>query len=198
MSQTKTIKALVTPADAGRHYGLKISRNGMARCPFHNDTNPSLKLYDDHFYCFACGAHGDVIDLTAKMLGLNFTEAVRRLATDFGIGPNNDPPMGSLPQRPYLSQFRRDEMLCVSTLTEYERILRLWKQEYAPKTSDDPIDDRFIEACQMLDTVEYLADFLCAASLEERVKVVDDLRQNGLIDQLQQRMKGVNAIGRAA
>ena len=98
MSQIDTIKAKVSPADAGRHYGLKISRSGMVHCPFHNDTNPSMKLYDDHFYCFACGAHGDVIDLTAKLLGMNFTEAVRRLAADFGIGPNNDPPMGSFPK----------------------------------------------------------------------------------------------------
>ena len=50
MSQIDTIKAKVSPADAGRHYGLKISRSGMVHCPFHNDTNPSMKLYDDHFY----------------------------------------------------------------------------------------------------------------------------------------------------
>ena len=50
MSQIDTIKAKVSPADAGRHYGLKTSRNGMALCPFHNDTNPSMNLYDDHFY----------------------------------------------------------------------------------------------------------------------------------------------------
>lgn len=198
MSQIDTIKAKVSPADAGRHYGLKSNRSGMAHCPFHNDKKPSMKLYDDHFYCFACGAHGDVIDLTAKLLGLNFTEAVRRLAVDFGIGPNNDPPMGSLPQRAYLSQFRRDELLCVSTLTEYERVLRRWKQECAPKTPDTPIDDRYVEACQMLDTIEYLADFLCAATLEERVKTVDDLMQNGLIDRLRQRMEEVNSVGRAA
>ena len=45
MSQIDTIKAKVSPADAGRHYGLKISRSGMVHCPFHNDTNPSMKLY---------------------------------------------------------------------------------------------------------------------------------------------------------
>ena len=49
MSQIDTIKAKVSPADAGRHYGLKISRSGMVHCPFHNDKNPSMKLYDDHF-----------------------------------------------------------------------------------------------------------------------------------------------------
>ena len=89
-------------------------------------------------------------------------------------------------------------MLCVSTLTEYERVLRRWKQEYAPKIPDTPIDDRYVEACQMLDTIEYLADFLCAATLEERVKTVDDFMQNGLIDRLRQRLEEVNSVGRAA
>ena len=50
----------------------------------------------------------------------------------------------------------------------------------------------------MLDTIEYLADFLCAATLEERVKTVDDLMQNGLIDRLRQRLEEVNSVGRAA
>ena len=50
----------------------------------------------------------------------------------------------------------------------------------------------------MLDTIEYLADFLCVATLEERVKTVDDLMQNGLIDRLRQRLEEVNSVGRAA
>ena len=87
MTQIKTIKAAVTPTDAARQYGLAVSDHGMACCPYHDDRHPSMKLYDDHFYCFACGAHGDVIDLMAKLLGLNFTEAVHRLAVDFGIAP---------------------------------------------------------------------------------------------------------------
>ena len=198
MSRIETIKATVAPADAARQYGLSVQRNGMARCPFHNDTHPSMKLYDDHFYCFACGAHGDVIDLTAKLLGLNFKETVHCLAVDFGISPNDDPPTAAMPQRPHVSQFRRDELLCLSTLTEYERLLRFWKQEYAPSVPDAPIDDRFVEACQMLETIEYLADFLCAASLEERVKAVDELIQNGLMEKLRNRLEEVNVDERAA
>ena len=198
MSRIETIKATVAPADAARQYGMTVQRNGMALCPFHNDTHPSMKLYDDHFYCFACGAHGDVIDLTAKLLGLNFKEAVRRLSVDFGISPNDDPPTADMPQRPHVSQFRRDELLCLSTLTEYERLLRFWKQEYAPKMPDTPIDDRFVEACQMLDSIEYLADFLCAASLEERVKTVDELIQGGTIEKLRNKLEEVHENERAA
>ena len=198
MLQIQSIKTNVAPADAARRYGLTVQRNGMALCPFHNDTHPSMKLYDDHFYCFACGAHGDVIDLTSRLLGLSFVEAVQRLAEDFGISPNDDPPAAVKPPRPYLSQFRRDELLCLSTLTEYERLLRRWKQMYAPRVADAPIDDRFVEACQMLEMIEYLADFLCAASLEERVKAVDELIQNGLMEKLRNRLEEVNVNERAA
>ncbi len=198
MLQIANIKSTVAPADAARQYGLPVQRNGMALCPFHNDTHPSMKLYDDHFYCFACGAHGDVIDLTSRLLGVSFVEAVHRLEADFGISPNDDPPVAAKPPRPYLSQFRRDELLCLSTLTEYERLLRLWKQLYAPRVPDAPIDDRFVEACQMLEMIEYLADFLCAASLEERVKAVDELMQNGLMEKLRNRLEEVNGNERAA
>ena len=198
MNRIETIKAAVSPADAADRYGLTVSRNGMTLCPFHDDHHPSLRLYDDHFYCFACAAHGDVIDLTAKLLGISVPEAIRRLEEDFGINTEADLPKTARPARPHLSRFREDELLCLSTLTEYERLLRGWKTEYAPKTPDDPIDDRFVEACQMLDRVEYLADFLCAADLEERVKAVDELMEDGLIRKLREKLKEVNDDGRAA
>lgn len=198
MNRIETIKAAVSPADAAERYGLKVSRSGMARCPFHDDHHPSLRLYDDHFYCFACAAHGDVIDLTAKLLGVPVQEAIRRLEEDFGINTDADLPKIARPARPHLSRFREDELLCLSTLTEYERLLRGWKTEYAPKSPDDPIDDRFVEACQMLDRIEYLADFLCAAGLEERVKAVDELMEDGLIQKLRRRLEEVKNNGRAA
>ena len=197
MNRIETIKAAVSPADAAKRYGLTVSRNGMACCPFHDDHHPSLRLYDDHFYCFACAAHGDVIDLTAELLGVPAPEAIRHLEEDFGIG-GNDSPSPTRPARPHLSRFRVDELLCLSTLTEYERLLRRWKTEYAPKTPDDPIDDRFVEACQMLDRVEYLADFLCSARLEEHVKAVDELMEDCLIRKLCRRLEEVMTDGRAA
>ena len=197
MNRIETIKAAVSPADAAERYGLTVSRNGMACCPFHDDRHPSLRLYDDHFYCFACAAHGDVIDLTAKLLGVSVPEAIRHLEEDFGL-VGNDSQQSVRPARSHLSRFRQDELFCISTLTEYECLLRKWKTEYAPKTPDDPINDRFVEACQMLDRVEYLADFLCAAGLEERVKAVDELMEDGLIQKLRRRLEEVMTYGRAA
>ena len=49
-------------------------------------------------------------------------------------------------------------------------------------------DDRFVEACQMLDYVEYLADLLIADELEQRVKIVEMLNKDGLIAGLEERL----------
>ena len=53
----------------------------------------------------------------------------------------------------------------------------------------DKLDDRFVEACQMLDYVEYLADLLIAAELEQRVKIVEMLNKDGLIAGLEERLE---------
>ena len=74
MNLFETIKAAVTVRQAAEHYGLKVSRNNMVCCPFHNDRHPSLKLNEDYFYCFGCGATGDVVDFTARLLGLSAYE----------------------------------------------------------------------------------------------------------------------------
>ena len=50
-------------------------------------------------------------------------------------------------------------------------------------------DDRFVEACQMLDYIEHLADILTFAELEVRVKTVDMLQKDGMIDRLEERLK---------
>ena len=52
MNLFATIKAAVPVKQAAKHYGLKVNRNGMAYCPFHNDRHPSMKLNEDYFFCF--------------------------------------------------------------------------------------------------------------------------------------------------
>ena len=58
MSIFSEIKEQLTARQAAEHYGLKVARNGMACCPFHNDKHPSMKV-DSTYHCFGCGAHGD-------------------------------------------------------------------------------------------------------------------------------------------
>ena len=185
MTIYETIKAAISVKQVAEHYGLKAGRNGMACCPFHNDRHPSLKLNEDYFFCFGCGAKGDVIDIVARLFDLSSYEAAQKLAADFVLDPK--PPTAALPKlkHPYIRQFREDEMLCFRVLTDYLHLLEDWKVRYAPKTPDDALDDRFVEACQMLDYIEYLADILTVGDLEERVAVVDELIKDGKITFLQ-------------
>ena len=183
MTMYETIKAAISVKQAAEHYGLKASRNGMACCPFHNDRHPSLKLNEDYFFCFGCGAKGDVIDLVARLFDLSGYEAAQKLAADFGIStePGQAVRASYKPKRPHIRQFREDEMLCSCVLTDYLHILEDWKLQYAPKTPDDEWDDRFVEACQMHCHIEYMADVLTVGDLEERVALVDELMKSGKI-----------------
>ena len=77
-------------------------------------------------------------------------------------------------------------MLCFRVLTDYLHLLEDWKVRYAPKTPEDTLYDRFLEACQMYCHIEYMADVLTVGDLEERVALVDKLMQDDKIAFLQE------------
>ena len=190
MTIYETIKVAISVKQAAEHYGLKVNRNGMACCPFHNDRHPSMKLNEDYFFCFGCGVKGDVIDFVARSFDLSSYEAAQKLASDFGLDPK--PPTAAAmvkPKRPYIRQFREDEMLCFRVLMDYLHLLEDWKVRYAPKTPDDDLDDRFVEACHMIEYVNDLLDVLMFAELKQRVKAVDMLLKDGTITALERRLK---------
>lgn len=190
MTLFELVKQNICVPDAAEHYELQVNRNGMCHCPFHEDRHPSMKLNKRYFYCFGCGATGDVIDFVARLFGLNSYEAAQKLAQDFGIDPDKPPAAIALPkpERPLLKAYRQEEVHCLRVLYDYLHLLESWKVQYAPKTPEDVLDDRFVEACQMLDYVEYLADLLIAAELEQRVKIVEMLNKDGLIAGLEERL----------
>ena len=65
----EAVKQSVTTRQAAERYGLNVNRNGMAVCPFHRDRHPSMKV-DRRYYCFGCGATGDVIDFVSLLHGI--------------------------------------------------------------------------------------------------------------------------------
>ncbi len=67
---------------------VRLQRRGrdlLGLCPFHKEKTPSFHVYDDHFHCFGCGAHGSVFDFVMQTEGLSFPEAVERLAAEAGM-----------------------------------------------------------------------------------------------------------------
>lgn len=78
--------------------GFVLTPTGLGRCrlPGHDDRNPSFSLDDmkQRFKCFACGGHGDVIELTQLMTGLQFLEACAWLSDHYlrGASEPSRPP----------------------------------------------------------------------------------------------------------
>jgi hypothetical protein len=178
----EAVKEAVPVPLAAERYGLTANRAGMVCCPFHDDHTPSLKLNEDYFYCFGCGAGGDVVSLTARLFDLRLYEAASKLAVDFGVDvPATAPPDGSL------NRFRSDLLRCQQVLDEYLNMLIQWQRKYAPHSPDDAPDDRYVEACQMLEPIDYMASVLAAGTLEQQARTVERLIADGIMDQLEER-----------
>jgi len=165
MIDFKSIKESLNLIDTARHYGIHITGNNMINCLFHNDKNPSMKLYHDHFYCFGCGEHGDVIAFTAKLFGLSQYEAAKKLSQDFGVHVSGKQSIRT--QIKYLSR-QEQENHVLSNLANYCRFLQKCRIDYAPKTANDELHPLFIESLKELDKFEYLFDCFLNATSEER------------------------------
>lgn len=182
----ETIKETVTVGQAAEYYGMKIGRNNMICCPFHNDHYPSMKLNTTYYYCFGCGATGDVIQFVANLFGLSNYEAAKKIAVDFGITPDNPPVIAALKKPEYMeTKSRRKELHeCQKMVCEYLHRLEKWKALYAPERPDLPMDERFEEACENLSYIEYLADYLTFADEEEGFEVVKSMKETGYLEDL--------------
>ena len=171
----ESVKAAVTLRQSAEHYGLTVSRNGMTCCPFHEDRHPSMKLNEDYFFCFGCGASGDVIDFTARLFGISLKDAAEKLAADFGISADIKPI--AIRRNPS----RLDELRCRRALTDYLHLLKKWKTQYAPNTPEDSLDDHFVESCQQYDRIAGLLEMLDEASSTQRSQAVSALTADGSV-----------------
>ena len=139
------IKSQITARQAAERYGVPVNHSGMARCIFHDDRHPSMKI-DERFYCFGCHVTGDVIDFTARLFGLSLYDAAKKLANDFNIEPlppGQNAPIQKLPAE--LSE-RKEEQRVLGLLIDYERLLMKWKEEYAPVMPDKEQTRRVCDA----------------------------------------------------
>lgn len=72
---SEELKASTTMTEVVRQYGISIDRKGFCKCPFHNEKTGSMKIYKDSFYCFGCGASGDIFKFVQKMDNCDFKTA---------------------------------------------------------------------------------------------------------------------------
>lgn len=125
-----TLKARYSLGSVVEESGVRLRGVGRVRqgvCPFHDEGEGSFTVYGDteRFYCFGCGAGGDVLDFVQRAEGLSLPDAIRRLGGSPGTTPKainrpapvrssksealppKDPALLTVAARYYSSQLRR-------------------------------------------------------------------------------------------
>lgn len=104
------VKALLTIGEVLAHYNLKPDRSGRLRCPFHDDSTPSMQVYPDtnKVFCFSsnCEQSGkplDVVDLVRLLEGVELPAALQKAQSLAGVF---HPPAGGIgkPQKPPMKE----------------------------------------------------------------------------------------------
>ena len=194
MNLFQTIKAAITVNQTAALYGLPVTPNGMVCCPFHEDHTPSMKLNDTYYYCFGCGATGDVIDLTARLFDLSCLQAARKLVQDFDLSPDK-PPSGvvALPKPlATLSDAQQEDIAyCLRVLHDYRDLLTQWQTEFAPLSPEEPLNERFVEALHMLATVDDLINCLAFGPASRKAIVARQLLAGQLLPMVESRLDSI-------
>jgi len=144
-----------------------VNKSDFINCIFHSDKTPSMKLYPDHFHCFGCGEHGDIIKLTEKLFALSPYQAAQKLAQDFNIirinGIKNMKPIKTERQK-YIEQEKRT----YETLNFYCRYLEKCREDYKPDSLEDELHPLFIESLTKYDQYNYYRDIFIFGMETER------------------------------
>ncbi len=89
----------------------RAGSNMSGHCPFHNEKTPSFTVFPKtrSYYCFGCGAGGDVVTFVMNMAGLSYVDAVEQLANRCGMQMEQD---NSAPRQ---NEVRRDRVVAATT-----------------------------------------------------------------------------------
>lgn len=186
MNIFEEVKAAMDINTAAEYYGLNV-RKDTVLCPFHNEKTGSLKLYHDHFYCFGCGVHGDVIKLTGKLLGLSPIDSAKRLATDFNIPIHDDYGNGNQTRSKASSPhkvitYREQENRAYRLLSEYGEYLEGCRTRYAPHSPEERPHPLFVTALCELEMFRYYRDIFIYGDYEKRKAFIE--QQTELLDRI--------------
>ena len=192
MNIFQKMKERVTARQVAERYGLKVCRNGMACCSFHNDKHPSMKI-DRNYYCFACGAKGDAVNYVAVLFGLSQFEAAKKINDDFSLGISIENTgirrkqnsgvreKEKIPTKEERIQFVQKKIGgwvkdAADVLLRYLRWIEFWKKFYKPESVEEEWNPLFVEALQNESKISYLLDMLMFGTDEE---VLDFSRTDG-------------------
>lgn len=149
------MKSRIFMPDVLAMYGIKVPRNHKIPCVFHNEKTASMHIYNDHYHCFGCGAHGDILEFVMHQEGINKFEAYLFLG-----GEVKSP--STARKQFYGHEIRKSEKDLVGILNQvHGQVLvevNRWRQEFqeAPPFSDswEAAHKHLMKAEQELDYLE--------------------------------------------
>lgn len=171
----REVRESITAKEAAQRYGLQLDRAGRALCPFHNDHRPSMSFKHGRFRCWACGANGDSIDLTARVLGLTLVETLGRMNADFGLGlamgrePTAQERKAAERRRKVDEAYRKFEAWRADFIVKLNTAVRAGNE--AERKAPDELTDAEVTALQWREAFEWWADELSCGSAEAQAQI---------------------------
>jgi len=187
------IKDRVSMPEVVKFYGFDVNRGGMMCCPFHDDRNPSMKIYEQNYYCFGCGESGDATGFVAKIYGLRQIDAAKKISYDFGLGlfdRDRAVPIKTEPSE--YQKFRSWINSATTIVSAYIDKLNDWRERYRPKNENEKLNALFVESLQQKEFVEYLRDTLKFGSKEDKREMYE--HDQATIDKIKERLQKIKHI----
>lgn len=151
---------------------VNLKRRGktlVGLCPFHNEKTPSFTVYPESrsFYCFGCGAGGDVISFIRRMENLDYIEAVKSVAQMAGV---------SMPEDGYDDTLSKKRMRLLSANREAARFFHECLIDPKNKKALDYFLDRGL-------TMNTIRRFGLGYAPNEWGKLIEHLKSKGFSEQ---------------
>ena len=184
MNYFKLAKDNLSMRDVLESYGITVNRNGMCSCPFHSEKTPSCKVYTDSLHCFGCGEHHDIISFTKMYFNFDTQlDALKKLNDDFTLGlsldksqkPNKTEISEYVKRKTEKEQYADWERNAWETLRDRFRLMREFKEKYAPKSAYENLDPRFVTACHYLEYSEYVLEEFMDTPYDKRKQFEDEV-----------------------
>ena len=171
--------------DVAEYYGFAIGkRTRKICCPFHQDSNPSMQIYSGSrgYYCFVCGAGGDIIDFVMRLFGLSFTDACKKLDQDFHLNTGINVKQNAEERRKAEQEYqrrineinerkRKKKLLYAQYFAAYNRytFLDVLMMTNKPTDPDKPVSKEYVYACKRID-----AAWQDVVECEKQIRLFDE------------------------
>lgn len=151
-------------------YGLEVDRSGFAKCPFHADDKPSMKVYEQKgkgFFCFACNKGGSIITFVMLYFHMEYIDALKKLDADFGLHIMDEPEDKATSRR-YNGRAGLLKLCQKRKAMTYDQMIRLHCKYHQAIKHEEPMSDLFCEALYNISDLEYRIDAIEEGKNSER------------------------------